>query len=302
MAAAAAAASAGTIRPEEVVSEEIQEFYQDMTLVWEKMWGTHFHHGFYDPGVTAPSTAENRASLVRMVEEALRFAGVSDDPEKRPKRILEVGCGVGGASIYLAKKFGAHCDGINISPIQIERARIHAAAEGLEDKVTFHLGDAMQQPFPDGHFDLLWCMEIAEHMTDKEKFFAELVRLAAPGAIIVLVSMCRRDPNEKPFTADEVVLFKRLSEGLHHGSWFTVPGYVKIAESFSLKDIKTADWTENVLPFWPAVLQTATSLEGSTMLLECGLALMKTILMAPTTAECLKKKLVNYSIITFRKP
>ncbi|MQM21402.1 hypothetical protein Taro_054442 [Colocasia esculenta] len=299
---AASAASAGTIRPADEVNDEVQEFYQDSTTAWEKLWGDHMHHGFYDPAVTAPSRDENRASLVRMLEEALRFAGVSDEPEKGPKRIVDVGCGIGGASIYLAKRYGAQCEGINISPIQIERAQAHAAEEGLEDKVKFHLVDAMEQPFPDGHFDLVWCMETAEHMTDKEKFFGELVRVAASGATIVITSLCMRDPDEKSFTPEEVTLLKRLAEALHHGSWFTVPGYVKIAESFSLKDIKTADWSVNVLPFWPGVMQTAMTLEGSTMLLESGMAVIKSILMAPTTVECFKKKLINYSIITFRKP
>lgn len=36
-------------------------------------------------------------------------------------------------------------------------------------QVTFHLADAMEQPFPDGHFDLVWCMDAADHMPDKEK-------------------------------------------------------------------------------------------------------------------------------------
>ncbi|MQL71376.1 hypothetical protein Taro_003694 [Colocasia esculenta] len=300
---AAAAASAGTIRQAEEVNKEIQEYYHDTTsLTWEKMWGDHVHTGFYDPGVTAPSPAENRAALVRTVEEALRFAGISDDPEKRPKRIVDVGCGIGGSSFYLAKRYGAQCDGININPTQIERARARAAAEGLEDKVNFHLGDAMQQPFPDGHFDLVWCMDVIDHMTDREKFFRELVRVAAPGATIIITSVCRRDPEEKPFTPDEVVLLKRICEGLHHASWFTVPGYINIAESLPLKDIKTADWSENIIPFWQTALQTAMSLEGSTILLEsAGMALIKAVLTAPTIVESLKNKLINYSIITFRK-
>ncbi|MQM08630.1 hypothetical protein Taro_041492 [Colocasia esculenta] len=134
------------------------------------------------------------------------------------------------------------------------------------------------------------------------QFFRELVRVAAPGATFIITSVCRRDPEEKPFTPDEVVLLKRICEGLHHGSWFTVPGYINLAESFPLKDIKTADWSENIIPFWQAALQTAMSLEGSTVLLESvGMALTKTVLTIPTIVEGLKNKLINYSIITFRK-
>jgi len=55
---------------------------------------------------------------------------------KKPKKIVDVGCGIGGSSRYLAKKFGANCCGITLSPIQAQRAQALAAAEGLGDKVS----------------------------------------------------------------------------------------------------------------------------------------------------------------------
>ena len=36
-------------------------------------------------------------------------------------------------------------------------------------QVVFQVADALNQPFPDGHFDLVWAMESGEHMPDKEK-------------------------------------------------------------------------------------------------------------------------------------
>nr|GMC68557.1 gamma-tocopherol methyltransferase [Ipomoea batatas] len=44
-----------------------------------------------------------------------------------------------------------------------------AAAQGLGEKVCFQVADALNQPFPDGEFDLVWCMETAEHIPDKAK-------------------------------------------------------------------------------------------------------------------------------------
>jgi len=59
----------------------------------------------------------------------------ADDPEKAPKTIVDVGCGIGGSSRYLAKKYGAQCKGITLSPVQAERGNALAAAQGLSDQV-----------------------------------------------------------------------------------------------------------------------------------------------------------------------
>ena len=49
--------------------------------------------------------------------------------------MVDVGCGIGGSSRYIAKKYGATCQGITLSPIQAQRAQALAAAQGLADKV-----------------------------------------------------------------------------------------------------------------------------------------------------------------------
>lgn len=49
---------------------------------------------------------------------------------------MDVGCGIGGSSRYLAKQYGAQCCGITLSPVQAERANALALSEGLSDKVS----------------------------------------------------------------------------------------------------------------------------------------------------------------------
>jgi 2-polyprenyl-3-methyl-5-hydroxy-6-metoxy-1,4-benzoquinol methylase len=64
-----------------------------------------------------------------------RVLVLPDDPANKPKTIVDVGCGIGGSSRYLAKKYGAQCRGITLSPVQAERGNALAAAQGLSDKV-----------------------------------------------------------------------------------------------------------------------------------------------------------------------
>jgi SAM-dependent methyltransferase len=59
----------------------------------------------------------------------------AEDPTKWPESVVDVGCGIGGSSRYLARKYGAKCQGITLSPVQAQRANALAAAQGLADKV-----------------------------------------------------------------------------------------------------------------------------------------------------------------------
>ena len=62
-------------------------------------------------------------------------SGWLEEHTKGPKRIVDVGCGIGGSSRYLAEKFGASCVGITLSPVQAQRANALAAAQGLAQEV-----------------------------------------------------------------------------------------------------------------------------------------------------------------------
>ena len=76
-----AAAAADTTRAmkaaeDGVLKKGIAEFYDESSGVWEDIWGDHMHHGFYDPDSTV-DVSGHRAAQIRMIDEALRFAGVS---------------------------------------------------------------------------------------------------------------------------------------------------------------------------------------------------------------------------------
>ena len=60
---------------------------------------------------------------------------VVDEEDKKPKRVVDVGCGIGGSTRYLARKYGASCVGFTINPVQVQRAQALTASQGLDDKV-----------------------------------------------------------------------------------------------------------------------------------------------------------------------
>ncbi|KAJ9553667.1 hypothetical protein OSB04_017712 [Centaurea solstitialis] len=265
---------------EQQLKKGIAEFYDESSGIWENIWGEHMHHGFYDTNAVV-ELSDHRSAQIRMVEEALRFASVSDDPEKKPRSIVDVGCGIGGSSRYLARKYGAECNGITLSPVQAERAQALAAAQGLADKVSFQVADALNQPFPDGKFDLVWSMESGEHMPDKLK-----------GPF----------PTEESLRPEEEKILDKICSSFYLPAWCSTADYIKLLESLSLQDIKAADWSPNVAPFWPAVIKTALSWTGITSLLRSGWKTIRGAMAMPLMIEGFKKDLIKFSIITCRKP
>ena len=98
--------------------------------------------------------------------------------------VLEVGCGAGHV---LAAFNGFERTGLDLSPRMLARA-----ARRLGADTTLTCGSAEQLPFDDASFDVVVCTEVLEHTQDPQRVVAELMRVAAPGARVV-VSI----PNEK---------------------------------------------------------------------------------------------------------
>ena len=63
------------------------------------------------------------------------------------KRVLDIGCGPGETTIYIAKKFGCQVTGVDMLPGMVERAKESAVREGVASLVEFRVGDAQNLPF-----------------------------------------------------------------------------------------------------------------------------------------------------------
>ena len=111
------------------------------------MWDEHMHHGLY-PGGRA--RRDHQQAQVDMIEQTLRFARV-----QQVTNGVDVGCGIGGSSRHMLRKFpGARMEGVTLSPVQAARANERTQAEGLNGH--FQVADALDMPFDDGVFDMVW--------------------------------------------------------------------------------------------------------------------------------------------------
>lgn len=238
------------------LNQRIQEFYDASSGLWEQTWGEHMHHGYY--GADGTQKKERRQAQIDLIEELLLWAGI-----QQAENILDVGCGIGGSTLYLAEKFRATATGITLSPVQANRATQRAQTAGLapvanaSPSAQFLVADALNMPFADNSFDFIWSLESGEHMPTKEKFLQECYRVLKPGGTFLFVTWCHRPTDQHPLTADEQKHLADIYRVYCLPYVVSLPEYETMARSLSFQNIRTADWSTAVAPFWDVVIDSA---------------------------------------------
>lgn len=100
--------------------------------------------------------------------------------------VLDVGCGVGINSCYMARDYGCKVTGIDLSEMMVKRSRERAARKKVKNRTEFIVADAHDLPFEDGVFDAVVCESVAAFSQDKKKLMNELVRVAKSGGYVGL--------------------------------------------------------------------------------------------------------------------
>ncbi len=158
----------------------IIEHYDVVSPYYRSLWGEHLHHGYWIRGDESKEKAQ-----LQLIEHLAQLAGV-----KRGADILDIGCGFGASSIYLAKHFNATVTGITISPVQVEMANQAAALERLDAK--FLLMDAEAMDFQ-RQFDVLWSVESISHYQNLPGFFASAAKLLKPGGTFAITDWFKKE-------------------------------------------------------------------------------------------------------------
>jgi ubiquinone/menaquinone biosynthesis C-methylase UbiE len=95
--------------------------------------------------------------------------------------VLDVGCGVGMTAAYLAKAIGCHVTGIDLREGMIARSNERAEREGVTDRVSFRVADAVALPLDDDTFDVVMCESVLALVEDQPRVLAEMRRVLKPG-------------------------------------------------------------------------------------------------------------------------
>ena len=95
--------------------------------------------------------------------------------------VLDIDGGIGGPTRMLAATFGCRVTVLDLRPEFCRAGEELTRRMGLDDRVKFRLGDALQPPFPAASFDLVWTQHSSMNMPDKPALYAAARRLLRQG-------------------------------------------------------------------------------------------------------------------------
>jgi SAM-dependent methyltransferase len=121
----------------------------------------------------------------------LHFASMLSPPTGG--RVLDVGCGIGGAARHFAEHFDCHVTGIDLTPEYIDIARTLSERTQTQHRVSFETASALDMPFESGSFDTAYTIHAAMNIEDRAGLYREVARVLKPGAAFGSYDVMRGD-------------------------------------------------------------------------------------------------------------
>jgi len=142
-------------------------------------------------------------------------AKIAEGLEMRDKRVLDIGCGLGGPAFFLVRNHGANVVGTDIEPHIIERAKQRAKKYGLEAKTEFQLVEPGPLGFPDESFDFVVSSGAFTQIANKLEMFREVLRVLKRGGVFSCYDWMKKEGD--------------YSEDMHY--WFELEGLTYAMET-----------------------------------------------------------------------
>lgn len=183
------------------------------------------HNNLYEAIINITGTNNiTRKDLAAIDEFHVRGAEVSAELAAAAglqpgMRVLDAGCGLGGACRLLADEFGCNVTGIDITEDYIRTAVQLSQLTGLQHNTHFVHGSVLSLPFPNNSFDVVLTQHVQMNIADKKTFYAEIARVLKPGGRFVYYDVLSNEhlpvQYPVPWAPDESISFLITSGELH---------------------------------------------------------------------------------------
>jgi ubiquinone/menaquinone biosynthesis C-methylase UbiE len=183
-------------------------------ILWEMLMGEQIHVG-----------GEKETGILA------QKAGVSAD-----SHILDVCSALGGPARHLAQTYGCRVTGLDATQRMHQEAISRTKQAGLDDKVEFKLGNALDMPFRANTFDVVWGQDAWCYITDKKRLIEECTRVLQPGGVLAFTDWLETGSmsNDEWQALHTFMVFPYME---------TLEGYANLAENAGLKVIEKEDLT-----------------------------------------------------------
>jgi SAM-dependent methyltransferase len=174
---------------------------------------------------------------------------------EKEHRVLDVGCGIGGASRLAASRTGSRVTGIDLTPEFVETGNELCRWVGLHELVHLEVGDATDLSLPDGHFDRAFVMHVGMNIAAKDALAAELHRVVRPGGRVGIYDVMRIATGDLTFPVPWATE--------PHGSSLAEPAvYRSSLEKAGFKVVAEVDRREYALDFLHRVQASTVDSQG----------------------------------------
>lgn len=110
--------------------------------------------------------------------------------------LLDIGCGLGGASRFFAEQYGCRVTGIDLTEDYVRTAEALARRVGLAGRVSYRQASALALSFAPGAFDGAYMMHVGMNVEDKRALFAEARRVVKAGGVFAVYDVVRTGAGE----------------------------------------------------------------------------------------------------------
>ena len=160
----------------------------------------------------------------------------------RDLKVLDVGCGLGGPCRMLADEFNCNVSGVDMSHEFIRTAQKLSELIKLNGKTEFVQGDALNLPYEDGSFDVVWTQHVQMNIEDKVRFYSEINRVLKNNGSLIYYDIFKKNNKDVsypvPWANNASVSFLQ-----------TIANMDLILNNLGLSKTKTTCQTEGAITF-----------------------------------------------------
>ena len=234
----------------------VKDYYLINTDLYLEFWHEHFH-----PAIWSDPNDSLEEALLKTHEMYVTDARIS-----KSDHVVDLGCGVGAFSFFIARSIGCCVTGINLSKYQIQIANKKKRQLKL-DNVEFIEMDIMDMKKIQDKYDAAFLIDVGVHFPDKKKAFQNIYKILKDDSRLVIGDWLQKD---SPSRFERTVFLEPFCQYWAFPYMISLPQYKKILSDIGFEVLKAEDMSKEVKRNWDLfynlTLQTISNLSLTSML------------------------------------